>query len=147
MLCGGRKTENKYHWHVWGVLAVYGPHWVCPSSQQCVLSRSTLLSLQLALQGYSPKCALPFVYYPGLGCTGQVLRYSARAQTKFGVRTVPFPGPSSSGNQVLAEHTVPDGPCILITSPGPSCSVSWWCQESTVSGVLCLLWGAALRLR
>ena len=29
---GGRNTANKYHWRVWGVLAVYGPHWVCPSS-------------------------------------------------------------------------------------------------------------------
>ena len=29
---------------------------------------------------------------------------------------VPLPGPSSSGNPVLGEHTVPVGPCILITS-------------------------------
>ena len=45
VLWGGRNTANKYHWHVWGVLPVYGPHWVCPSSQQCVLSQSTLLRL------------------------------------------------------------------------------------------------------
>ena len=32
MLWGGRNTANKYHWCVWGVLTVYGPHWVCPSS-------------------------------------------------------------------------------------------------------------------
>ena len=32
VLWGGRNTANKYHWCVWGVLAVYGPHWVCPSS-------------------------------------------------------------------------------------------------------------------
>ena len=31
VLWGGRNTGNKYHWHVWGVLAVYGPHWVFPS--------------------------------------------------------------------------------------------------------------------
>ena len=31
---GGRNTANKYHWHVWGVLAVSGPHWVCPRSQR-----------------------------------------------------------------------------------------------------------------
>ena len=29
VLRGGRNTTNKYHWHVWGVLAVSGPHWVC----------------------------------------------------------------------------------------------------------------------
>ena len=32
VLWGGRNTANKYHWHVWGVLAVSGPHWVCPHS-------------------------------------------------------------------------------------------------------------------
>ena len=33
-----------------------------------------------------------------------------------GVHSVPFPGLSSSGNQVLGQCTVPGGPCILITS-------------------------------
>ena len=33
VLWGGRNTANKYHWHVWGVLAVSWLHWVCPSSQ------------------------------------------------------------------------------------------------------------------
>ena len=137
MLCGGRKTANKYHGHVWGVLAVYGPHWVCHSSQQCVLSRSTLLSLQLALQGYCPKWALPFVYYPGLGCTGQVLRYSARAQTRFAVRTVPFPGPSSSGDPVLDKHTLPRGMMHLITSLDPAAQFPW-CTAGVMFQVCCV---------
>ena len=34
VLWGERNTANKYHWRVWGVLAVYGPHWVCPSSRR-----------------------------------------------------------------------------------------------------------------
>ena len=33
MLWGGRNTANKYHWHVWGVLTVSPPHWVCPPSR------------------------------------------------------------------------------------------------------------------
>ena len=33
MLWGGKNTANKYHWHVWGVLAVSRPHWVCPCSR------------------------------------------------------------------------------------------------------------------
>ena len=33
---------------------------------------------------------------------------------------VPFPGLSSSGDQVLGECTVPGGPCILITSLVPA---------------------------
>ena len=46
----------------------------------------------------------------------QILGYSTRAQTWFGVRFLPFPGPSSSGDQVFGERTVPDGVCVLITS-------------------------------
>ena len=34
MLWGGRNTANKYHWSVWGVLAVSWLHWVCPCSQR-----------------------------------------------------------------------------------------------------------------
>ena len=52
VLWGGRDTANKYHWCVGGVLTVYGPHWVCPSSQWHVLSGSTLLRFQGALQGH-----------------------------------------------------------------------------------------------
>ena len=39
VLWGWRNTANKYHWHVWGVLAVSQPHWVCPCSRcVCFLS-------------------------------------------------------------------------------------------------------------
>jgi len=59
---------------VWGVLTVYGPHWVCPNSKWCVLLGSTLLRLQGALQGLCPKWALSLVHFPGLNCSGsQVL--------------------------------------------------------------------------
>ena len=70
VLWGGRNTANKYHWHVWGVFAVFGPHWVYPSSWQRVLSWSTLLRLQVALQGCCPKQTLHFVHFPGLSCSG-----------------------------------------------------------------------------
>ena len=60
-----------------------------------------------------------------------------------GMHFVPFPGLSSSGDQVLGECTVPGGPCVLITSPGPSHLV-----ESTVSGfAIYVLWRADLRLQ
>lgn len=45
-----RYTADKYHWRVWEVLAVDGPHWVGHSPRQHVLPRSTLLGLQGALQ-------------------------------------------------------------------------------------------------
>ena len=51
LLWGGRSPVNKCHWHVWGVLAVSQPHWVCPQLTACVLSPSTPLRLQVALPG------------------------------------------------------------------------------------------------
>ena len=36
----------------------------------CVLSQSTLLRLQGALQGHHPKWALDCVHFPGLSCSG-----------------------------------------------------------------------------
>ena len=65
-----RYTANKYCWHVWGVLTVDGPHWVFHSTRRCVLPRSTLLSLQGALQGHCSKWALHFMHFPGLHCPG-----------------------------------------------------------------------------
>ena len=38
VLWGGRNTANKYRWHVWEVLAVSRPHWVCPHSQHMCFS-------------------------------------------------------------------------------------------------------------
>ena len=70
VLWGGRDTANNHHWHVWGVLAVYGPHWICQSLKQHMLPGSTLLRLQDALQGDCLKWALHFVHFPVLSCSG-----------------------------------------------------------------------------
>ena len=70
VLWGGRDTANKYHWHVWGVIAVYGPHWVCPSPLRHVLSWSTLLRLQVALPLYCPERILCFMHFPVLSHSG-----------------------------------------------------------------------------
>ena len=66
----------------------------------CMLSQSTLLRFQVALQGTGPGLRalsrsklLPF-------------RFSTKAQTQLGLPFVPFPGLSSSGNQVLGELTL-----------------------------------------
>ena len=70
VLWRGRDSLNKFHWHVWGVFALYGPQWVCPSPRQHVLPGSTMLRLHGALQGHCPKLALHFMYFPGLSCSG-----------------------------------------------------------------------------
>ena len=73
VLWGRRDIAHKYHCHVWGVLTVDGPHWFWHSPSWCVLPRSTLLRLQVALQWHCPKCALHFVPFPGLSCSGALV--------------------------------------------------------------------------
>ena len=43
----------------------------------------------------------------------QVLRYSSKVQTRLGLRLVPFPGPSSLGDEVFGEC----GHCDLLPLP------------------------------
>ena len=67
-----------------GVFALYGPHWVCPSLWWYVLSGSTLLRLQVALQGNSPKRTLHSVHFPGLSCSGLGYRVFHKGIDSFG---------------------------------------------------------------
>ena len=103
-----------------------------------VLPQSTLLRLQVALQGNCPKWALGFVHFPGLSHSGSGSWYSTKAQTWLGLCFVPFPGPSTSGDQVLGERTLPRRSYHL---PGPSCSVCGACPSP-----LCLILGGDLWL-
>ena len=89
VLWGRRDIAKKYCWHVWGVLTMDGPHWVCHSPRQRVLPGSTVLRLQGALQGHCPKWTLHFM---------------------------PFSGLSHSGSWVLHRGTGPDGLCVLCPS-------------------------------
>ena len=65
VLWGGRKNANKYCWRVWGVLAVYGPHWVCPSSWR-------MCSPGLHYSGYRLLCRGTVQSGPWVSCTSQV---------------------------------------------------------------------------
>ena len=60
---------------------------------------------------------------------------------------MPFPSPSSAGDYVLGEHTVPGGPCILITSPVLAAQFPGVPREHHLTCAVCLLWGADLRLQ
>ena len=97
VLRGGRNTANKYHWHVWGVLTLSGPHWVCPHSR-------CLCFPCLHCSGFRLLCreqALGCMHFSGSG--SQVFHKSTDS---VGPAFVPFHDPSSSGDQVLGEHTV-----------------------------------------
>ena len=92
---GGRGTAVKYHWHVWGTLAVFWPHWVCPRSQH--------------------------VCFPHLYCLGSRLLYRERAlscvwfqfsgtpqKRRCGWACILYlPYPSNSGSQELDKRSLP----------------------------------------
>ena len=132
---GGRNTANDYHWRVWGVLAVSQPHWVCPHSPRvcfpslcCLGSRLLCSSLKQAWVVCPSQVSAAQV---------QVLRYSTKAQTQLGLHFVPFPGLSSSGDQVLGEHTLPRcGASNHLLCP--SHLVSSMCSGSAISDVPCV---------
>ena len=52
-----------------------------------------------------------------------------------------FPALSSSDDQVLGEHNVPGGPCVLITSPDLATQFPSVLQEHHLWCAVCLLWG------
>ena len=133
-LWGGRNTANKYHWCVWGALAVSGLHWVCPRSG-CVLSQSTQLRLQVALQGNCLKRTLGFVHFPGLSRSDSGSWYSITVQTRLGLCFVSFTRLSSSGDRVPGERTLLRWGGASYYFPSPGSSVSWVHSGSAVSVV------------
>ena len=79
-----------------------------PVHGTCALPAHTAQALGCSA-GYHPRPALGCIHLPGLSCSG-----SGMAQIPLGLRFVPFPGPSSSGDQVFGKR----GCCDL--SPPPS---------------------------
>ena len=98
----------------------------------------------LGLHSSAPGCSVGLrLNCPCVLCTSQVyaaqvhlLRHSARAQTRLGLRFVPFPGPSSSGRQLLGEFTVPGVPCVSRGELTSGCEPPDRCQPSRIPGRL-----------
>ena len=109
-----------------------------PLLMVCVLSLSTLLRLVC----WELRPALGCMHFPGLNRSGSDTGVLRKVQTRLGLRVVPFPGPSSSGDQVLGER----GHCGL--SPPPSLPLGFLGVQPVhlLRGAVCLL-GADLRLR
>ena len=126
VLQGGRNTANIYHWHVWGVLAVSQPHWVCPTHSMCAF---------LFYTAQTPGCSAGELSKAGPGLRALPrskplrFRFSGTPQRhRLGACIfVPFLGPRSSGSQLLGEHTHPG--CSASYHLGPSSrTVSWVCS-------------------
>ena len=115
VLWGGRDTANRYRWPVWGVLAVDGPHWVCPSSRRVCLPGS-ILSGSRVLCRHCLKWTLHFVHFPGLSHSGSRVLHKGTDLVGHVFCALPR-SDQLRQYQALGEHPVPVGPSILITSP------------------------------
>ena len=123
---GRRGAADKCHWCVWGALAVFRLHWVCPSSWR--------------------------MCFPRLHCSGSRLLYKERVLSgmRFQFLGIPqkrglgsacilcHPRPSSSGSQELEEC-----PLSGCSAPYPLCSPNLF-PRVQVGCALCLFWGTGL---
>ena len=109
-----------------------------PLLTACVLSQSTLLRLQVALQGNCPKQALGCMHLPGLSHSGSGFRVLHKGTDSVGPVFCALPRSSSSGDQVHGEHTLPRWDGASYHLPRSSCSVSWVHSRSAISGMSCV---------
>ena len=125
---------------MWGVLAVSGPHWVCPRSWHVCFSGLRWSGSRLC-RG-SLKQALGCVHSPGLSCSASGSRVLHKGTDSVGPAFCALPRSEQLRRPCLASTLCQLGgePYHL---PGPSPSVSWVCSWSAVSGVPCVSSGGA----
>ena len=156
VLWGGRGTANKYHWPMWGALAVFRPHWVCPCLRHVCFPRLHCSGSRLLYRERALSC----LHFPGLSCSGSgfpVLRKEADSWAC----VLCLPRPSSSGSQELDECTLPGAvhlipsavpasvslrqfgaPCVSSGELVSSCDPPGGCQPLRISGSLSLETGS-----
>ena len=124
---GGRGAADNCHWPVWGALAVFWPHWVCPRSWVCAFPVYT---------AQAPGCSIGSRPCVAFGSSFRVLHKSADS---VGPAFCAFPGWAAQAARSLTGALSPGAMC-LIPSTGPA-SVS---ESQSGACALCLFWGAGL---
>ena len=101
-----------------------------PQLMACGLSWSTLFRLQVAVLGNCPMWALGCVHLPDLSHSGSGFPVLHKGTNSVGPAFCAPPGPSSSGDWMLGECTLPrwvqGGPSYLLPVPAarfPGCAV------------------------
>ena len=88
-------------------------------------------------EGNCLRRALGCVHFPGLSCSGSGSRVLHRGTDLAGPASVPLPGPRSSGDQVLGEHSHPHLGAASYRLPVPA---AWFsgCTTGAPSQVCCV---------
>ena len=105
-----------------------------PPLTACVLSQSTMLRLQVALQGNCLKQALGCMHFPGLSCSGSGSWVLYKGTESVGPVFCALPRSEQLRQQMLGQCTL----CRCSASyhlPGPSLTVSWVHSGSAASSV------------
>ena len=115
-----------------------GPHWVCSSSWHMCFSWSTLLRLQVALQGNYLKLALGCVHFPGLSCSGSGSQVLHKGTDLVGPALCALPRHEQLRRPGDWRGHTPQVGGVSYHLPCPSCLVSWVHSQSALSGVPCV---------
>ena len=158
VLWGGRHTANKYHWRVWGVLAMFQLHWVCPCSRRvcppylhCLGSRLLCREpseagpglyalprskpLRFRFSGTPQRCRLGWacVLCPSQVRAAQVARCVARTVTRrLGGASSRLPCPSRSVFWVYNGCAFSGVPCVSSGDLISACDHPGRCQLSRI---------------
>ena len=109
-----------------------------PTHGACSLPAHTARALGCST-GNHLRPALGFLHFPGPSHSGSGTRVVLRgADSHLGLRFVPFPDLSSSGDQVLGERSCPQLKAVSYRLLHFSCSVFWVYNRCAFSGVVCV---------
>ena len=122
---------------VWSACSVWATLGLLPHTVY-VLSWSTLLRLQVALQANCLRWALHFMHFPVLPHSGSGSWVLHKGTDSVGPVFCALPRSSSSGDQVHGERTLPRWDGASYHLPRSSCSVSWVHSRSAISGMSCV---------
>ena len=128
VLWGGRGTANKYHWPVWGVLAVFSPHWVCPHLQRVCFPRLHCSGSRLL----SREWALGWIHVPGLSHSGSGFWVLLKGADSVGPAFCSFPIRAAQGTRSLMS-ALSSGAAWLLPSLSPPQFLAWQSGAPCVS--------------
>ena len=131
-----------------GEHSVSEPHWVCPHSRHVFFPGLHCSGFQVALQGNCLRWALGCMHFPRLSRSGSGSQVLHKGTDSVGPMPCALPElPSSSGDQMLGECTLPRWAVHLITSPVPATWFPGCAAGACLRCAVCLLWGADLWLQ
>ena len=146
VLWGGRNTANKYHWHVWGVLAVSGPHFFAATHSVCTF---TIYTAQ------APGCSAGELSKVGPGLRAhprstplrfRFLGTPQRHRLGWACALCPSQVREAQETRCLVNAHSQVGRCILSPPLSQSLGFLGAQREHHLRCAMCLLWGADLWL-